>query len=151
MQVTVPQFIDVENKIIGPISARQFIILVVAGFCEYLLFSFTSTLTLFIVGPFLLGLGILFAFVRINGQMFHIFALNVLTSLKRPRLRLWQRQIDHVVDPKKGKIETPFSPKASPSKSRLRELSLIVDTGGAYAIDNESPPPSSSKHPQSHV
>ncbi|KKS92044.1 MAG: hypothetical protein UV69_C0039G0006, partial [Parcubacteria group bacterium GW2011_GWE2_43_12] len=31
-QFVVPQFIDVEDKIIGPITVRQFIIIMVGGF-----------------------------------------------------------------------------------------------------------------------
>lgn len=138
MQVTVPQFIDVESKIIGPISARQFIILVVTLFIEYLIFAFASTLALMIVGPILFGFAILLAFVRINGQMFHIFILNFLTALKRPRLRLWGRQIDRLAKPSGKTVAQNFVPKPTPNKSRLRELSLIVDTGGSYAVDAET-------------
>ena len=31
MQFIVPQFIDVEDKIIGPVTTRQFVVLLAAG------------------------------------------------------------------------------------------------------------------------
>lgn len=148
MQVTVPQFIDVESKIIGPISARQFIILIVGFFLEYLLYTFGATTTLLIGTPLILGPTLLLAFVKINGQLFHLFLLNFFITIKRPKLRLWEKEGEITAD-----IHSPVSvqryiPKPMPRRSRLRELSLIVDTGGAYAVEQKE---ISRFHPQKKV
>ncbi len=135
-QFTVPQFIDVEDKIIGPITARQFII-ILAGFILiaicYRLFDFSLFLT---VAVFLFGLSITFAFVKINGRPFHLFVLNLTQTIKRPSLRVW----NHLA----GKTGSDYDKKEKPivkaaktpiehlPQSRLAELSLIVDTKGAY-------------------
>ena len=76
-QFVVPQFIDVEDKIFGPVTTRQFLILLVAGLMLFTAFKLADT-TLFI---FLLavvgGFALILAFVKINGQTFHYFLLNL--------------------------------------------------------------------------
>lgn len=142
MQFVVPQYIDVESKIIGPISTRQFILIVVLGTIGFLLFRL-APLWLFIVG---LPLNVIvfgsFAFLRVNGQPFHVFALSLAQTLKRPQLRVWNQEITPKELRKADKHEKTKSPKIIAnakevtSKSRLAELSLIIDTGGAYQENN---------------
>lgn len=134
----VPQFIDVEPKIIGPVTVRQFIIMLVAGLLiavEYKLFDFwafvitaVSTFVIFAV----------VAFLKVNGRPFHFFFLNVMETLKRPRLRLWNKQLTasevrELMTPAPEEHKDQFIPtKHLAARSRLDELSLVVDTGGAY-------------------
>lgn len=134
MQFIVPQFIDVETKIIGPISVRQFIILLICGGIIFLLYKITS-FWIFITGSAgVLIFGSLFAFVKINSQPFHLFMLNFIQTLKRPALRVWWREFVIFREKQKKTKEVPavFIPKHEVSSSRLSEISLIVDTGGQY-------------------
>ncbi len=134
-QFTVPQFIDVENKIIGPITVRQFIIFLAAAIIlgiSYRLFDFSLFTTIAIV---VLVLAALFAFVKINGQPFHLFVLSAVQTLRRPRVRIWNNRLmaagkdeDLVaVKPQRAMV----APKVFKT-SRLAELSLVVDTKGRY-------------------
>jgi hypothetical protein len=134
-QFTVPQFIDVENKIIGPITVRQFIIFLAAAIIiggSYRLFDF-SLFSAIAIG--VLVLAALFAFVKINGQPFHLFVLSAVQTLRRPRIRIWNNRLmasglsDDVVAPKPQQVMAV--PKVYKS-SRLAELSLVVDTKGRY-------------------
>lgn len=136
MQFVVPQFIEVESKVIGPISIRQFIILLVtAGFIWIFWELFTFWLAS-VLGVFSLALGGTFAFVKINGQPFHTFALSFIQTLKNPKLKVWKRELDQLkakpAKKSKKKAEPEFVPKPEVSQSRLAELSLMVDTGGVY-------------------
>ncbi len=133
---TVPQFIDAEPKIMGPLSVRQFIVMIVA----VLLMFVSWKLADLVLAGFLIaiwgGLGLLFAFVKINGQIFHIFLLSFLRTIKKPKLRIWYKEY--------SKEELEFYTASAPEpivekkarkhirKSRLNELSLVVNTGGAY-------------------
>lgn len=135
LQFTVPQFIEVEDKIIGPITVRQFIILLVTALLialSYKLFDFT----LFIVlGLFLFTIGTTFAFVKINGAPFHFFVLNLIETFKKPRLRIWYKDDTLVAGIEFDNLPAsgPFvASKRQYSQSRLNELSLIVDTQGSY-------------------
>ena len=135
-QFTVPQFIDVEDKIFGPITVRQFILLIIGGlflFVEYKLSDLTFFI--FLAIPTLAVFGTI-AFARVNGMPFHYFILNVVQTFKKPNLRVWQRQVDAGDAEKKRskEVEIPISlPTKKPiTRSRLSDLSLVIDTGGVY-------------------
>ena len=74
MQFVVPQFIDVENKIFGPISVRQFIIILATLGLIWVWWELFTIWLAAILGVFTFAVGGTFAFVKINGQSFHIFA-----------------------------------------------------------------------------
>ena len=75
-QFTVPQFIDVEDKVIGPITVRQFIIILVAAglivVCHQI-FYLTTALVLTVIISFIT---VIVAFVKVNGVHFHLFLTN---------------------------------------------------------------------------
>lgn len=142
MKFTVPQFIDVEDKIIGPITTRQFVILMVTAllmFIAYKLFDFA--LFIFVaVAEFALGGTI--AFFRVNGQPFHYFLLNLLQTSRRPQLRAWDKTYTDAE--LKAIISAPPPPppptrvrKERVASSRLSELTLTLNTGGVYDPDAE--------------
>lgn len=143
-QIIVPQFLDVEDKIIGPITVRQFIELMVAGlliFIFYKIFDFS----LFAVSSLLtLGIALVVAFIKINGQPFHFFLLNFFATLKSPKLKVWRKQYSdseliRIRDDNEIKKRLPKTIIRQPvTSSRLSELSLIVDTGGVYRGEQET-------------
>lgn len=136
MQFVVPQFIEVESKIIGPISARQFVIMLVGSGLLFLLYKF-APLWLLIIGGFLvIGTVILFGFAKVNSQPFHWFFLSLVQTFRRPRLRLWFRDEFTFKEKAPGKekeeVKVVARVKVPVSNSRLAEMALMVDTGGAY-------------------
>ncbi len=138
-KVVVPQFIDVEDKIIGPITTRQFIMGVVAGFFIFLSYKFAD-LALFIIEAIaIVGLYILLAFVKINGQHFHMFALSVVSSVIKAQLRIWKKiqiqkseksEQEESGQDEKQALVSAVKPRAK--SQELSALSLMVDTGGKY-------------------
>lgn len=144
-QIVVPQFLDVEDKIIGPITVRQFIEMLIGGmiiFIFYKLFDFS----LFAVsGLLVLGVTLIFAFLKINGQPFHYFLLNFLDTLKSPKLKVWKKDLSTEDLNKQEKKERKHTSTVSPyhhpvTSSKLSELALIVDTGGVYQGESDLPP-----------
>lgn len=136
-QFVVPQFIDAEDKIFGPVTARQFIILMVVFMIEFALFRLLSFITFLVIGIPLIAFGGTVAFVRINGAPFHYFFLNIIQTFKKPRLRVWSREYSDAELKELMKI-TPAPPSAHfvrkefTGTSRLQELTLVVNTGGIY-------------------
>ncbi len=134
-QFTVPQFIDVESKIIGPITVRQFIIFLIGGIIiaiSYRLFDFALFVAISVI-VFLLA--IIFAFIKINGQAFHLFFLSLTQTLKRPKIRTWNNRLTPLEDMPEYKTVAPAVAPPAPKMfkaSRLAELALIVDTKGKY-------------------
>lgn len=137
-QVTIPQFIDNEDKILGPITVRQFVIMFAAAIILFVFYKLTDFVTFVFASIPVSCIAAIFAFVKINGQPFHFFLLHILETLKKPSLRVWRRSAPHApfvhmkTKSKKDLADEqlpihPFLPQR-----KLSELSLIVDTGGAY-------------------
>jgi len=146
MQASVPQFIENESRIIGPITIRQFIILGVAIGLGFLFFK-VFDLSLFIAATVVVALiAIVFAFVKINGRPFHYFILHFAETFKQGGRFVWQKEVQpirkHAKKKKKTEKEenTPVqvnyikvARKKEKARSRLSDLSLLVDTGGYFA------------------
>jgi hypothetical protein len=147
-QFTVPQFIDVESKIFGPMSVRQFIILLVGAVLIFVAFQLL-TFVLFIIATLAIGgLSLTFAFVKIKGQDFHNFLLNLFQYAKKDKLRIWDKryteeELDYLrkKGTKEKKVET--KERKRPQRSRMRDLSLVVNTGGYYEGEGSIEKPAS--------
>lgn len=141
MQYVVPQFIDVEDKIFGPISVRQFVTLLVGAFLIFVNYQlvykiFIPNFWFFALTSIaIFGISGTFAFLKINGRPFHHFLLNFLVTIQKPRLRIWNKKLTReelVVKEEEITLPAPLPTKKPLSPRKLTELSLVVDTGGAY-------------------
>ena len=136
-QFVVPQFIDVEDKIFGPITVRQFLILLGDGLMIFIVYKFADFALFVFLTAVLGGIGLVFAFVKINGQTFHYFLLNIFQTSRRPSLRVWRKayrkdELNYLR--KQGTdIEVPEVAAKKPAARRhIRDLALVVNTGGFY-------------------
>lgn len=137
-QFTVPQFIDVESKIIGPITTRQFLIFLAAAvmmFVCYKLFDFSMfvlcSVLIFTVSGTL-------AFLKINGRPFHYFLLNLIQTFKKPALRVWNHKVITFEEKENKEIKyEAVIPTKELKKEKLAELSLIADTSGRFQGNEE--------------
>ena len=140
----VPQFIDKEDQILGPITVRQFLIMLVGTFTIFIAFSIFTLPYFIFITIIILGLIATFGFVKVNGQPFHIFFINFLQTTLRPQLRVWdKRPIDVELRSYMAAGNITPTPKVSnikarPEGSRLRDLTLVVNTGGVYRPDEEN-------------
>jgi hypothetical protein len=96
MQFEVPQFIEIEDKIFGPFTWRQFL---------YLGGGAGMAVVLFLTAPFFvfvmlgLPLGLLagaLSFYPINNRPFSFFIEAIYNYFRRHRLYLWQQKKDIV-------------------------------------------------------
>ncbi len=143
-QFVVPQFIDVEDKIIGPITTRQFLIILAGGLSLFIEFKLCDLMLFIILGILTIVFTLAFSFLKVNSMPLHFFIINIIQTFKRPKLRVW----DKTLNPKEIKellnkqqeevvaVTPQIKPHVTLTHSRLQELSLIVDTGGAYKSDN---------------
>ena len=143
-QFVVPQFIDVEDKIIGPITVRQFIILLAGGGLSFVAYKLSDFVLFLIEVVIIMLFTFVIAFIKINGRPIHYFILNIFQTLKRPRARVWRRLYSRAELKDFMKTAAPSLPPQIKTRnkvraSRLAELSLIVDTGGVYQGEKEPP------------
>lgn len=134
-QFHVPQFIDVEDTIIGPITVRQFVTLLIGAFVCFIEYKLADFALFVVLALFTLAIFALFAFFKVNGAPFHYFLVNVIETIKRPKIRIWARQflpetaLEKLTDQPQQQLVIH---KPLVTASRLEELSLLVDTGGQW-------------------
>lgn len=129
MQFQVPQFIEVEDKIFGPLTFKQFIFLAGGAGMVYLAWR---VLPLLIAIPIMLLVGSLalaLAFFQYNGRPF-LFALETFFYyLVRSKLYLWSNETRRKTAPKAvaapGTGREVYIPHLSDSK--LHDLAWSLD------------------------
>lgn len=126
MQFKVPQFIDVEDKLFGPLTFKQFAYLAGGG---GLVFVAYKLLPLYIAIPVMLpiaGLALLLTFYRINGQPFIYYLQASIVYLVGSKLYIWkQRQKKKKVEEKLEVKERQVLPTLTNSK--LKDLAWSLD------------------------
>lgn len=140
----VPQFIDNEDKILGPITVRQFLIMLVTVFLVFIEYEILKYVFAYfvILGLISFAIGAVFSFVRMNGQPFHKFFINFLQTRLRPGLRVWHKELNDtelraLLVEKKEVAAIVHVPKPPPATTRLRDLALTVNTGGVYNAEDD--------------
>lgn len=138
-QFVAPQFIDVEDRIIGPITTRQFVMIIIGGIIIFGAQKLLDTALFALVALLVVSTVIIFGFIKINGRNFYDFMKSLIEVLRRPRVRVWHKRVTmaQVLSQRKKEnqptVQTDFAPSRKTILSKhLSELSLIVDTGGRY-------------------
>ncbi len=129
----VPQFIDIESKILGPITTRQFLWVLGAGLIFFIALRTLPVPAFIAVAVIDLAVFGSFAFLKVNGQLFHNFLISAIAFGRRPRLYLWTAGVD--ADAAAALADGPVTvvdQRPLIPAGRLNELALLVDTGGTY-------------------
>ena len=91
MRFQVPQFVEIEDKIIGPFTLKQFLIYVAGAMVLVPVYLF-SDLSLFItVALPVLGIAVAFAHVKINGKSLFSVIMQGAFYVMSPQLFIWRR------------------------------------------------------------
>jgi len=106
MRFLVPQFIDVEDKIFGPLTLKQAIYLAGGGGVVVALFVQFGFMWAFLLGSPVAALAFTLAFVKINNRPFYFMVYSFFFYLIGNKLYLWKRMPNKVV---KKKVEQQFT------------------------------------------
>ena len=132
-QYKVPLDIEAEDKILGPLSLRQFIYVIIgllwAGLM-WLLFSKIIVLMIVLIIP-ITGFFLLLGFGRRQEQSFESYFVAVLQYFVVPRIRVWDKDLTQVELVKKVDIAPEVIPLKNINMGSLKQLALIMDTHGA--------------------
>jgi len=105
MRYEVPQFSEVQTKIIGPFSLKQFIYIGVGGSIFYVLLKTLNLFLALLFGLPVLALAGALAFLKINGQTFATVLANGFQFVVRPKFYIWKKELPKIKHIKYDKDE----------------------------------------------
>lgn len=91
MRFEVPQFIEIEDKIFGPLTWKQFVYVAGGGGIAAVLFLFTPFIIFVILGVPIVALSFLLSFYPVNNRPFAIFLEAAVRYFKGTKLYLWRK------------------------------------------------------------
>lgn len=126
-QYQVPQFINVEDKIFGPFTLKQFMYLG-AGLGLIIFFWNFFTTPLFVVFSIpVASLAFALAYLKINEQPLANVVMNGLRYFLRPRLYIWKKKrVEFSVTQVAKKAATPLE-LTKLTESKLNDLAWSLD------------------------
>lgn len=132
MRYQVPQFIEIEDKIFGPFTLRQFIYLAGGAALSYILYVLTIPflpffLVLILMIP-ILGLGVALAFYKPNGKPFINMVESAIKYYVGNKLYLWKKEVKKVTKTEATTQNQLAVPKLADSK--LKDLAWNLNISG---------------------
>lgn len=91
MQFQVPQFIETEDKIVGPLTLKQFVYITIGAGISFFLFFYFNLLLWGFTALIINTATISFAFVKINGIPLPKIAGAAFGYFWRPKFYLWKK------------------------------------------------------------
>ena len=130
MLINVPQYIDVEDKIAGPLTAKQLGWMILLGVSLLVMWNMLSKTMFFIAGFPLAALLLALAFYKPYGQPFGSFIIFGIMYFFRPKVYFWKRTPQKEnKEQKKQVVENHVIDKRITYES-LRGLAQILDSEG---------------------
>ncbi len=133
MQFAVPQFTDVEDKLIGPLTLKQFLMLLATGgivMFFWSIFGLNFFFFIFAVPVVIFGIGL--AFGRYNGRPLFLYLGSFISFFTKPQVRIFKREepimimkVESKPKPKSNALNQPMQTEGT--ESRLKKLAYLLD------------------------
>lgn len=144
MQYKIPQNVGIEDKIVGPLTLRQLIIIAVGSAISYVFFAILSkvyelNILEYIIVALPALLAVAFALIKINDIPLTKYIFLFLEFAMKPKKRVWDhRGISAIVAPdlaeapKEENVSSNSDIMSEKAKkaANLRELTRALDSGG---------------------
>jgi hypothetical protein len=130
MQFAVPQFTDVEDKLIGPLTLKQFFVVLGAGGICLLFWSLPlPKVVAFIIDLPIAILGLTLAFASYNGRPMLSYIMPFIFYFISPKSMLFSREATaaNVQIEAKPQVEETKEQILEAPDSRLRKLAYLLD------------------------
>ncbi len=148
--IKIPQNVYIEDRIVGPLTLKQVLIVGIGGGFSYVLYGMLTQaygalalpLTILVWSP--TAIAAVFAFIRINDISMFKLVLLTIEKLNKPTIRTWSPRRGIVINIRTNSPETK-DPKHStglPAKepSQIDELSSVLDLAPrGYTVDTPEP------------
>lgn len=128
MRFQVPQFIEIEDKVVGPLTIKQFMYLAGGAGMAFVAYRLLPFFVSIFVIPAAIALGLALAFYKVNNKPFVDILEAGISFYTGEKLYIWKKR-DKKIEPKTDDAgeqhEQVYVPRLSDSK--LKELSWSLD------------------------
>ncbi len=133
MEYQVPQFIEVEDKVVGPLTLRQFIYLAGSGGICVILIAYLPLVFAILLCIPVVALGAALSFYKVNGKSFIEMLEAGFNYYTGAKMFLWKREAPKAEKPgaaaAAAAAEAALHPKHAPrlTSGKLTELAWSLD------------------------
>ncbi len=131
MQFRVPQFIDMEDKVFGPFTLKQFGYIIGAGGLSFLIWTFIPIriVAMLVIAP-VAGLFLALAFVKYNNRSFGEILESAFTYYTSSKIYTWRQPTAQKTENPVDKIVADTQKEIIISKTnrdKIHDISLGLD------------------------
>lgn len=140
MQYQVPQFTDVEDKIFGPLTLKQFVYVAGGAGLGFLAWQYLPSFIAVPIALAVFGFAVSLAFVKVNKKPLIVIIEAAFMYLIHGKLYLWNTNRRKKDKKKKNdSLQLPSSDQAVPSLSenKLKSLAWSLDINERIRLDRE--------------
>lgn len=130
MPVSVPQFTDVEDTLVGPFTAKQLGWFGLGGVIIFLLFTIFEGKTFYFLSALVALIVIAFAYYKPYGQPLINFIGHLSGFFMRPKTYIWKRTFEEKMEKSEKIKKIPPKQVKKFSPEEVRKISKILDTEG---------------------
>jgi hypothetical protein len=132
MRFQVPQFIEVEDKIFGPLTLKQFIYLAGGGGLSFLVYVFIGNVVIASIPIIaIMAVSAAFAFFKVNNRAFIVVVESAFKYFTGNKLYIWKKEekktatLAENIEREKKNYATIMVPKITDNK--LKDLKWSLD------------------------
>ncbi|MFA5010120.1 MAG: PrgI family protein [Patescibacteria group bacterium] len=151
MGAKIPQDVTREDKLVGPLTLKQFLYILGAAGIDFIVYQSYALGYLYFPEFLLLAVivtlfSLALAFMNVNGRPFGVFLLNLLHFSTTGHNLAWYKEPRDVVaaikikasDLKDTKTEIQERQSGKQIKMQIEQLASVLDTGGTIEQNNTS-------------
>lgn len=129
MQFKVPQFIDIEDKIFGPFTFRQFVYIIGGVGISYVFYKLLPFwINIFLI-PLVVALAVSLVFVKINSKPFEYYLEAAFSYFVSSKLYIWKQRLVKKSDKTEEEVNVPTAVSNVPmlTENKLKDLSWSLE------------------------
>ncbi|MCK5412820.1 MAG: PrgI family protein [Candidatus Pacebacteria bacterium] len=129
MQYSVPQFLNIEDKIVGPFTGKQVLFLIMGFGVLLISFTFFNMAFFAIIAILVIPITLAFAFWKPKGMTVSRLITNMINFHTTSHLYVWRREPNlRMYKMTQRKVAKDSIGEKKVSKRRIRELAWLLDT-----------------------
>ncbi|MCX6735682.1 MAG: PrgI family protein [Candidatus Parcubacteria bacterium] len=140
MQYHVPQFLEVEDKIFGQLTFKQFLYIIGGAGLAYLAYTYLPIyISIFIILA-VIAFSISLAFIKINNKPFIVVVDSFLRYIISPRLYIWKKMPNKKTKEEADRNKTATGVYIPPlTAGNLKDLAWSLDIKQQQEVKNNQP------------